>query len=168
MKIKTIIIDDEQHCIDTLQWQLEKYVVEVELVASFNSPKKAVHFLAENPVDLIFLDIEMPEMNGFEFLQKVKPVAFEVIFATAYDEFAIKAFNASAIDYLLKPINKDLLVAAVTKVNEKKKPSILPEQMEILYGALNTKRSFKRTHCSTYSRRSILCEDERDYVLYFR
>jgi two-component system LytT family response regulator len=139
MTIKTIIIDDEQHCIDTLQWQFEKYVDNLELLETFNSPTEALLFLNNNPVDLVFLDIEMPEMNGFELLNKVDKVDFEVIFATAYDEFAIKAFNASAIDYLLKPINKDLLIASIDKVKDKKKPSILPEQMEILYGALSSK-----------------------------
>lgn len=139
MTIKTIIVDDEQHCIDTLHWQLEKYVDNLEILATFNSPKAALAFLNSNSVDLVFLDIEMPEMNGFELLNNVENVGFEVIFATAYDEFAIKAFNASAIDYLLKPINKDLLISSIEKVREKKKPSILPEQMDILYGALSSK-----------------------------
>ena len=143
MIIKTIIIDDEQHCIDTLQWQLEKYVDKLEILGTFNSPKAALAFLNSHPVDLVFLDIEMPEMNGFELLKMVTKVDFEIIFATAYDEFAIKAFNASAIDYLLKPINKDLLIASIDKVRTKNKPSILSEQMDILYGALSEKAPVK-------------------------
>lgn len=143
MNIRSIIIDDEQHCIETLQWQLDKYVSDIEIVATFCSPKEALKFLEANEIDLVFLDIEMPEMNGFQFLKNCPSITFEVVFTTAYDEFAIKAFNASAIDYLLKPINKDLLIAAVAKVSEKKKPVILPEQMEILYGALNSQRSLK-------------------------
>jgi len=143
MKIRAIIIDDEQHCIETLQWQLNKYVSDLEIMVTFCSPKGALKYLERNEIDLVFLDIEMPEMNGFQFLKNCPSVNFEVVFTTAYDEFAIKAFNASAIDYLLKPINKDLLIAAVSKVSEKKKPAILPEQIEILYGALNNKRPLK-------------------------
>jgi len=143
MKISAIIIDDEQHGIETLQWQLNKYVLDLEIMATFCSPKSALLYLEKNNIDLVFLDIEMPEMNGFQFLKSCNIINFEVVFTTAYDEFAIKAFNASAIDYLLKPINKDLLIAAVAKVSEKKKPAILPEQMEILYGALNAKRPLK-------------------------
>ncbi|MEM7187748.1 MAG: LytTR family DNA-binding domain-containing protein [Bacteroidota bacterium] len=143
MKIRTIIVDDEDHCLETLQWQLEKYVPEVAVLASFNTPKKALDFVSQNEVDLVFLDIEMPGMNGFEFLKAVGTVNFEVIFETAYDEFAIKAFDASAIGYLLKPINKDLLVAAVGKVKEKRTKALLPQQMEILYDALSTQRPLR-------------------------
>ena len=143
MKIKSIILDDEQHCIDTLEWQLQKYCEEVENVACFSSPSEALKFIKTNTIDLVFLDIEMPEMNGFEFLKNIENTNLEVIFTTAYDEFAVKAFKASAIDYLLKPIDKEGLVSAVKKVKEKKKPNLLPEQMEILYDSLNTKKHIK-------------------------
>ncbi len=143
MNIKSIIIDDEQHCIETLQWQLNKYVDCIELVATFESPKAALTYLKSNTVNLIFLDIEMPEMNGFEFLKHAKNIDFDVIFTTAYDEFALKAFKASAIDYLLKPIDKKSIVFAIDKVCEKQKKRLLPEQMEILYGALNHKKPLK-------------------------
>lgn len=143
MEIQAIIIDDEQHCIDTLTWQINKYTKEVRVVAAFSSPKEAIVYLESNAIDLVFLDIEMPEMNGFDFLAQVQNIQFEVIFATAYDEFAIKAFHASAIDYLLKPIHKDLLIASIAKVRKKKQPKILPEQMNILYGALNAKEPVK-------------------------
>lgn len=134
--IKAIIIDDEQHCIDTVQWLIDKYVPNVKIVSVFTSPTKALESLNECNPDLIFLDIEMLEMSGFEFLKRVPEKNFEVIFTTAYDEFAIKAFKASAIDYLLKPIGKQDILSAVEKV-EKNKSNILPEQIEILYRALS-------------------------------
>lgn len=143
MKIVSIILDDEQHCVDTLLWQLEKYVPDVEVVATFNSPVAALEYLSKNKIDLLFLDIEMPEMNGFTFLKQIENVTFDVIFETAYDEFAVKAFKASAIDYLLKPIDKADLVVAIKKVVDKQRPSIMPEQMEILYDALNNKKPLK-------------------------
>jgi len=135
-EIKAIIIDDEQHCVDTVQWLIDKYVPNVKIVSVFASPIKALESLNRYNPDLVFLDIEMPEMSGFEFLKRVPKKNFEVIFTTAYDEFAIKAFKASAIDYLLKPIGKQDILNAVEKV-EKNKSNILPEQIEILYRALN-------------------------------
>lgn len=143
MKIKSVILDDEQHCIDTLQWQLEKYIPAVEVVETFSSPKAALNYLLSNTIELLFLDIEMPEINGFELLQRIGDVNFDVIFTTAYDEFALKAFRASAIDYLLKPISKDDLISAMKKVNDKQKPAILPSQIEILYDAINSKKTVK-------------------------
>ncbi len=135
-EIRAIVIDDEQHCIDTVQWLIDKYVPNVKIVSVFTSPTKALESLNESNPDLVFLDIEMPEMSGFEFLKRVPEKNFEIIFTTAYDEFAIKAFKASAVDYLLKPIGKQDILSAVEKV-EKNKSNILPEQIEILYRALN-------------------------------
>jgi len=143
MKIKSIILDDEQHCVDTLEWQLVKYVPEVEIAGVFTSPIEALEYLNNNKVDLLFLDIEMPGMNGFELLKKLKNINLDVVFTTAYDEFAVKAFKASAIDYLLKPINKSDLISAVKKVSDKQQPSILPEQMEIFFDAINNKSPLK-------------------------
>ena len=119
MILKAIIVDDEQHCIDTLQWLIEKYSETVEIEKMFKSPINAVKYLQENTVDIVFLDIEMPEMNGFDLLRKVKKVEFDVIFTTAYDEFALKAFQASAIDYLLKPIDVTQFLREINKIVNK-------------------------------------------------
>lgn len=144
MSIKCIVIDDEQHCIDTLQWQINKYAPQIELVKTFISPIAALSFLQSNEIQLVFLDIEMPEMNGFELLKNCDNLNFDVIFTTAYDEFAVKAFKTSAIDYLLKPIDKSELIIAINKVVEKQKPEILPQQIEILYDALNAKKTIRK------------------------
>ncbi len=143
MMLRSVILDDEQHCIDTLQWQLEKYLTNINLVKTFNSPAQALKYVLSQDIDLLFLDIEMPEMNGFDFLKNIKNINFDVIFTTAYDEFAVKAFKASAIDYLLKPISKEDLVTAVKKIDNQKNESILPDQIEILYEALNNKKPLK-------------------------
>lgn len=143
MKIRSIVLDDEQHCVDTLQWQLNKYVDDVEIVGIYTSPLEVLEYINNNEIDLLFLDIEMPGMNGFELLKKIKNVNFDVVFTTAYDEFAVKAFKASAIDYLLKPINKADLIAAVKKVSDKQETKILPEQMEIFFDSINNKSPLK-------------------------
>jgi two-component system LytT family response regulator len=141
--INSIIVDDEQHCLETLQWQLEKYTPSVNVLHTFNKPTEALEYVKNNPINLIFLDIEMPVLNGFEFLNKLENVQFDIIFTTAYDEFAVKAFKASAIDYLLKPIDKEDLVNAIKKVEFKKSQFISSPQLEILSNAYQPNNSIR-------------------------
>jgi len=138
--IRALLVDDEKHCLETLTWQLGKFCPEVDIAASCESAEKALDILEGQKIDLVFLDIEMPRMNGFELLQQLKTIPFEVIFTTAYDMFAVKAFKFSALDYLLKPIDRDELVNAVAKVREKTKQSIRPEQLDILFQNLYGRR----------------------------
>lgn len=113
--MKTVIIDDEKHCREVLQTLLEKYCPAVSIMACYASAKAAIEQLQTTQPDLIFLDIEMPGMNGFEFLESFTRRDFAVIFTTAYNEYAIKAIKHSALDYLLKPIDKDELSMAVQR-----------------------------------------------------
>jgi len=138
--INSVLVDDEKHCLETLAWQLEKFCPQVGIVAQCESGEQALQVLSKNNVDLVFLDIEMPRMNGFELLQRVGQVTFDVIFTTAYDMFAVKAFKFSALDYLLKPIDKDELIQAVSKVKRKKAQPIMPEQLDILFQTLYGKK----------------------------
>ncbi len=119
--INAIIIDDELHAIEGLVYELEQNCPQVNVVASSTNPLEAIKFISELKPDLIFLDIEMPMMNGFELLQNVKDkIDFDVIFITAYDQYAIKAFKFSAIDYLLKPVNGDELKNAIALLKRRK------------------------------------------------
>jgi len=120
--IKAIIIDDEVHCIDTLSILLADYCPEVEVTDKCMSPKKGLEAIEKSSPELVFLDIEMPIMNGFELLEQFKQIPFAVIFTTSYDQYAIKAIRFSALDYLLKPIDPKELIAAVHKVQLQKKP----------------------------------------------
>jgi len=117
-KISCIIIDDEGPCIETLKWDLNQYCSEVTVIATCRNGQEALSVIAHQAPDLIFLDVEMPEMNGFEMLERIDTPNFHVIFTTAYDHYALKAFKVSAIDYLLKPIDKDELIKAVHKVKK--------------------------------------------------
>jgi len=120
--IKAIIIDDEVHCIDTLSILLTDYCPEVEIMEKCYSPKKGLEAIDKLKPELVFLDIEMPMMNGFELLEQFKQIPFSVIFTTSYDQYAIKAIRFSALDYLLKPIDPKELIAAVHKVQLQKTP----------------------------------------------
>lgn len=121
--LNAVIIDDEEHCIKTLSWSLEQYChKEVRVVGQFSDPEQGVAGLAALQPDLVFLDIEMPKLNGIQLLQECKEVNFEIIFTTAYDQYAIRAIKLNALDYLLKPIDKDELIAAVSKLSGRKQP----------------------------------------------
>src|SRR5678809_1415578 len=129
--IKAIIIDDEVHCVDTLSILLADYCPEVEVVEKCMSAKKGLEAIERLKPELVFLDIEMPIMNGFELLEQFKQIPFSVIFTTSYDQYAIKAIHFSALDYLLKPVDPKELIKAVKKVEEERHLPIA-EQFQIL------------------------------------
>src|SRR6185312_827082 len=110
--IKAIIIDDEQHCVDALNADLVKYCSNVAVCTTCTSAKEGIFAIKNLKPQLIFLDVEMPWMNGFELLETFDNIGFCIIFTTAYDKFAAKAFRISAVDYLLKPIDGNELKIA--------------------------------------------------------
>lgn len=118
MKIKTVIVDDEQVARDVLENYLNKYCPVVEIVGKAQHIKEAVPLIHELQPQLVFLDVEMPYGNAFDVLEACQDVRFETIFVTAYSEYSLKALNRSAAYYLLKPIEIAELVAAVNKVQE--------------------------------------------------
>lgn len=117
--IRSIIIDDEQHCVQSLLNDLKHYCPSVDVIETCSSAKDAMMAVKKLNPDLIFLDVEMPWMNGFEMLEVLGELNSSVIFTTAHNEFAAKAFRISAVDYLLKPIDAKDLKAAVQKVEKK-------------------------------------------------
>ena len=117
--IRSIIIDDEQHCIKALLSDLQQHCPSIEVIEVCASAKEGIMAIRKLNPDLVFLDVEMPWMNGFEMLEVLGTVNFSIIFTTAHGEFAAKAFRISAVDYLLKPIDADDLKSAVQKVEKK-------------------------------------------------
>src|SRR5882672_3491205 len=111
--VKALIIDDEKHCIDNLQWQLKQYCPEVEVIACCLNAKQGLNEIHQRHFDIIFLDVEMPEMTGFEMLQQLAEINFDIIFTTAFNQYAIRAIKFGALDYLVKPIDKDELRGAI-------------------------------------------------------
>jgi two-component system, LytTR family, response regulator len=129
--IKAILIDDEMHCLKTLDLLLGEYCANVQVLEKCNDAVTGLKAIELHKPDLVFLDIEMPEMNGFEMLEHLPQINFAVIFTTGYDQYAIKAFHFSALDYLLKPIEPKELIDAVKKVEEQHHLP-MPEQFEML------------------------------------
>jgi two-component system LytT family response regulator len=135
--IRAIIIDDEEPARDTLASFVETFCTDVTVLAKCSNVPEGVLAINKLNPDLVFLDVEMPEYNGFELFDFIKQVNFDVIFVTAYSEYAVRAFEVSAIDYLLKPIQIESLRAAVEKVKEKKKNVALQQRVELLKDSLN-------------------------------
>src|SRR5437868_360715 len=138
--IKAILIDDEIHCLDTLSILITDFCPEVQVIEQCRSAKQGLDAVAKHQPAMVFLDIEMPVMNGFEFLEQLGNINFAIVFTTSYDQYAIKAIRFSALDYLLKPIDPKELVAAVHKVHAQKKPPS-EEQFRLLMKQINNKEN---------------------------
>ena len=165
--IKAVIVDDEKHSVATLAWKLEKFCQDVEIEAQYTDPVEALEYLKSTPPDILFLDIEMPRLNGFELLEELdQPHPFKVIFITAYDEFGIRAIKASALDYLLKPIQNQELKAAIEKYKKKTKTEVIySSQKDEPTGkiALATKESIEFVSPDEI----ILCNSDSNYTMVY-
>lgn len=118
--IKALIVDDEVKARNILKHYLESFVPEVTEIRQAESVDAALDVLQVYQPDIVFLDVEMPHKNGFQFLMEIREPAFDVIFTTAYNQYAIQAIRFSALDYLLKPVDPDELKGAVLRYIEKK------------------------------------------------
>lgn len=136
--IKSILIDDEEHCLATLRMLLDKFCPQVQIVQQCLSAKEGLEAIRNLHPDLVFLDIEMPAMNGFEMLEQFPEISFAVVFTTSYDRYAIKAIRFSALDYLLKPIDPNELISAVKKVGEQRHLP-MAEQFQMLLKQIRNK-----------------------------
>lgn len=141
--MKTIIIDDEPHCRNVIERILAKHCPEITVVDTATNGVEGLKAILKHQPDVVFLDIEMPKMNGFQMLDALgdEDMTFTLIFTTAYDKFAVQAFKYSAFDYLLKPIDDDELVAAVQKLKKKNTSS---QQIQQLRQNLHSKGEFNR------------------------
>jgi two-component system, LytTR family, response regulator len=138
-----IIVDDEKHCREVLEHLLQRHCNQVKILASCANGEEALAALAKQQPDILFLDIEMPGMNGFELLEKFHSPEFEIVFTTAYNEYAIKAIKHSALDYLLKPIDKDELIQTIERAREQRTIKA-SQRVDNLLEILNIKKKNRR------------------------
>lgn len=170
--IRCVLIDDEKNALEMMEWLLKTYCPEVEIAAMCNSSEQGITAINKYKPDIVFLDIEMPNMNGFDMLEKFDKLFFDVVFCTAYDQFAIKAFKYSALNYLLKPVDPNDLKATIKRIEEKKSaPS--REQFDLLLQTMkqNNKATPQRIALTTGdglifvpTADIIYCEAESNYT----
>lgn len=175
MKTKAVILDDEINSIETLSWKLENYCPGVEVVATFDDPVKAIEYLKKNPPELLFLDIEMPMLNGFDVLEELgESISFEVIFITAYDQFGIQAVRSSALDYLLKPVQNKELQNAIDRYKKRNSDASASGQISGLLQNVEAMRSGKQPKIALATKESIefvapdeiiLCSSDSNYTM---
>ncbi|MEZ4948375.1 MAG: LytTR family DNA-binding domain-containing protein [Saprospiraceae bacterium] len=176
--MKAILIDDEFNCLEMLEWSLKQACPQIQILEKCSSGTAGINAIRSHKPDLIFLDIEMRDMTGFEMLQQLngRPQV-EVIFTTAYDQFAIEAFKVSAADYLLKPIDEADLAKAVQKVEKRKESQIASGQIEFLLNLIQNKSEGQNGTIAIPSSDGlefikiediIYCQADRNYTsLYF-
>ena len=139
-KIKAILVDDEESARDVLENLLKRFCPEVELLEKCNNVEQAVNSIKTHQPDLVFLDIEMPNYAGYEIVKFFEKINFEMIFITAYDKYAIRAFEIAAIDYLLKPIDIERLEEAVSRVKTSVDLKLNAEKINLLSETLQNKK----------------------------
>jgi two-component system LytT family response regulator len=136
MKTKAIIVDDEKRCIVALQRLIENYCMDVSVEGISTNISDAEGLIKKIEPDIVFLDVEMPEGNGFELLERFEKINFNIIFVTAYEEYAIKAIKVSALDYLLKPVKIADLQLSIERA---RRQIIHSDQYEVLKNNLKEK-----------------------------
>jgi len=139
-KISALIVDDELSSVQNLQQKLETFCTDVQVVATAQKPEEALLLIQHHKPDVVFLDIEMPKMNGFRMLDELNTYDFEIIFTTAYNHYAIDAIRISAFDYLMKPIAIADLQNAVQRLLAVKQNNT-KEKIDILKHSLQDKKS---------------------------
>lgn len=131
--LEAIIVDDEQHCINRLQKQLGAEAPDIEIIACCKTVENARKIIAENSPDILFLDVQLGNRTGFDLLATIKKIDFEIIFTTSYDSYALKAFKFSALDYLLKPVDKDDLKRSLQKLRQQRDLKETSKKIDILF-----------------------------------
>jgi two-component system LytT family response regulator len=173
--IRGIIVEDEIRSRDTLRGLLSRYCKNVEIIAEAESYRSGLAAIREQHPDVVFLDIQMPDGSGFKLLEELDEIRFEIIFTTAFDQFAIKAIKYSALDYLLKPIDPEELVSALKKVENKISKRGVNENIQVLLD--NIKSHDANPHkivLSTFEKIHIIetdnilrCESDNYYTNFF-
>lgn len=173
--MRAIVIDDERANLENLAALLAKYCPTVKIVGQSQSVEEAVNLINLHQPDLLFLDIQMGKSSGFDLLTQLSEKSFEVIFVTAYDQYGIQAVKFAALDYLLKPVNPDELINAVTKAEARFKSKVENEQLGFLLqqikktGAVEPKIALPQQNEIRYItiNEILRCEADNTYTFFF-
>ena len=163
--LRTVLIDDEKNSLIALSLELEANCPEVEILGKYQSPEKGIEAIRRHTPDLVFLDIQMPGMDGFQLLQEVEDTDFAVIFCTAFDNYTMQAIKVSALDYLLKPVDADELRKAVGKVRDNLELRRSREQIQFLLTNLSGSSNRKLTKIALPTMKGLDFVDLED-ILY--
>ncbi len=173
--IRTVVLDDEPLARDAIMALLEKYCPEIEVIGVAGDIESGVRFIRQNRPELLILDIHLMDGTSFDLLERLDKEQYKIIFITAYEEYAITAFKFSAMDYILKPVNPDELIAAVEKVQDSLDRESLTRRLEVLYDnmknrfpegrkiALRTATSMHIVNLTDI----IRCQSEKNYTQFF-
>jgi two-component system LytT family response regulator len=176
MRLKSVLIDDEKNNVDNLRQLLSTYCPEIEVCETAYSAADGESCILRYRPDIVFLDIQMPDKNGFDLLTDLSRYDFEVIFVTAYDQYAIKAMRFAAVDYLLKPIDIDELKSAVNRATNKCQLKVQNHQLENLIQVIASreKKEDHRIALSTMKETRFIktdeivrCESSNNYSTFF-
>lgn len=171
-KIKTFIIDDEKNAREILKILIGRYFTEIQVVGEADSIKTGIELLNNKSADLVFLDIEFPTGTGFDILAGINKIDFDIIFVTAFDQYAIDAFRFSAVDYILKPVKISILKEAINKFKQKRKHKDKEQKFRVLIDNFNN--NIHRIVLPTLKgfiviniKDIIRCEGDRNYTNFF-
>jgi two-component system, LytTR family, response regulator len=173
--IKAILVDDEPRGLSSLKRLIELNCPDVGVIAECSDAHGAMERITLLGPELVFLDISMPEKNGFDLLNELSPVRFEIIFVTAHNEYTIQAFRYSAVDYLLKPVEEDLLIEAVSRASQRIKDKATANQVETFLFNLNKVRTPTEMKLCIPDMKGfrvieladiIFCESESSYTIF--
>lgn len=171
MELKAIIVEDEKHSQETLRNMLTEFCDGVHIAGMAGTVDEAVALIRKESPDLVFLDIELKSGTGFDVLERVGDMHFKVVFTTAYEHYALRAIKVSSVDYLLKPIDLDELIAAVDKVRSARQEENNRDQWQLLLQSLKGEDYSKRICLSTADGMEfiqtadiVLCEASGSYT----
>lgn len=173
--IKAIIIDDEQKSRETIAAVLKLHCKDVSVIAQAGDVKSGLDAIAQYPPDLILLDVKMPDGTGFDLLQQLDAISFKIIFITAFEEYAVKAFKFSALDYILKPVDPNELASAIAKAEHALEKEKLSLQLNAFMANINNMaREVKKIVLKTTDNIYVInvqdiirCEADRNYTDFY-
>jgi len=172
--IKAILIDDEKIWLEMLTNQIGKYCPTVTVAAKCQNAAAGIEAIRQHQPDVVFTDIEMPGMSGFEMLRQFPEINFDVIFITAFEKYAVKAFKCSALDYLLKPVDPEELKLAIEKVGQKKMKKASNDQIDLFFAAFKSRMTAVKKIALPSAdsvifvapEKIIRCESDSNYTLF--